>query len=163
MFVDTIIKYGNDLLQKPTEPIKEINDEIRQLISRMYQIMAEASGVGLAANQIGIPKRLFVYDVGEGPHALINPKLVKSSGAQIGVEGCLSVPGLQGEVARANLVVVVGLDENGEPVKIKADGLLARVFQHETDHLDGHLFIEKADPDTLELIKPESEAEEQEL
>ena len=118
----------------------------------MYQAMVDYRGLGLAAPQIGVAKRIFVYDVGEGPHALVNPKIVSTRGEEWGVEGCLSVPGLQGEVPRAAAITVTGINENGEKVKIKADGMLARVFQHEMDHLDGTLFIDKADPETLETV-----------
>jgi len=158
--VEEIVRYGNEVLRRAAEPVKAVDDEIRALIARMYEAMAEASGLGLAAPQIGVSKRLFVYDIGDGPHAVINPKLMKKSGEQIGVEGCLSVPGLQGEVPRWEKVVVTGLDEEGKPVRIKAEGLLARVFQHEIDHLDGTLFIDRADPDTLEIVESkEAESE----
>lgn len=146
---EEIVKYGEAILRNPTEEVTEVNDDIRKLIDHMVEVLYEASGVGLAANQIGIPKRIFVYDVGEGPGVVINPKITKRSGEQIGAEGCLSIPGLQGDVTRANVVTIEGLDREGNRIKLKGEGLLARVFQHETDHLDGYLFIDKADPDTL--------------
>lgn len=152
MGANEIVRYGNPVLRQRAEEVVEFNDEIKTLIERMYVIMAEARGYGLAAPQIGLSKRIFTYDIGEGPHALINAKILKSSGEEIGVEGCLSIPGLQGDVARANRVVVSGIDENGQKVKIKAEGLLARVFQHEIDHLDGTVFVDRADPDTLETV-----------
>ena len=160
MAVDEIVRYGNDALRRPTEPVEAVTDEIKELIQRMYKIMRESNGLGLAANQIGISKRLFVYDIGEGPKAVVNPKLELVSGEQLGVEGCLSVPGLQGDVKRANRVVVEGLDEEGNPVRISAEGLLARVFQHETDHLDGYLFLDRADPDSLEFVQATDQSEE---
>lgn len=155
MGVEEIVRYGNKVLLEETKEVSEIDDDIRKLIAHMYEVMVESNGVGLAANQIGIPLKLFVYDVGDGPHAMINPRIVKKSGSQIGTEGCLSIPGLQGEVDRANVVVIEGLDENGNEVTIKGEGLLARVFQHETDHLEGKLFIDRADPDTLEWVMHE--------
>lgn len=147
-----IVTYGNDVLRKRAEEIGELDEEIRQLIPRMYETMVECRGLGLAGPQIGVSKRIFVYDVGEGPHALINPSVVSSSGEEWAIEGCLSIPGLQGEVPRWERVTVTGIDENGERVKIKAEGLLARVFQHEMDHLDGTMFIDRADPETLETV-----------
>lgn len=156
---DTIVKYGEDILRSRAADIKEFDDEIRELIPRMYEIMVEARGLGLAGPQIGIPKRIFVYDVGEGRHALINPEMVSGSGEEWGIEGCLSIPGLQGEVPRAERVTVAGINEEGKKVKIKAEGLLARVFQHEMDHLDGTMFIDRADPETLETVPLNEEIE----
>ena len=147
-----IVTYGNDVLRNRAEEFDEVDDSVRELIQRMYEIMAEANGLGLAGPQIGVPKRIFTYDVGEGPHALINPEIVKRSGEETGIEGCLSIPGLQGEVPRSERVVVTGIDENGNKVRIRAQGILARVFQHEIDHLDGTLFIDRADPETLETV-----------
>lgn len=156
-----IVLYGDDVLRGRATEIEEFNDEVRQLIERLYQAMVDCCGLGVAAPQIGVPKRVFTYDVGEGPHALVNPKMVSARGEEWGVEGCLSVPGLQGEVPRAAAVTVMGINENGERVKIKAEGMMARVFQHEMDHLDGILFIDKADPETLETV-PVGEAESEE-
>ena len=157
-----IVKYGNDVLRAKSEEVKDISDEIKSLIEQMYPLLTEANGVGLAAPQVGVSKRFFVYDVGEGTHALINPVIVSASGEEWAVEGCLSIPGLQGEVARAEKVTIKGLDENGKKVRIKADGLKARCFQHETDHLDGVLFIDRADPETLEVVSNKSENEGEE-
>jgi len=144
--------YGDDVLRQRATEFEEFNDEVRKLIPRMYQAMVDSQGLGLAAPQIGVPKRIFVYDVGEGPHALVNPKIVSTRGEEWAIEGCLSVPGLQGEVPRAAAITISGINENGDKVKIKADGMLARVFQHELDHLDGTLFVDKADPETLETV-----------
>lgn len=149
---DGIVTYGKDILRAKAGEIEEFDDEIKALIERMYRVLAEVKGLGLAGPQIGVSKRIFVYDVGDGPHALVNPKIVTSKGEEWGLEGCLSIPGLQGEVPRAEKITVTGVDESGEKVKIKAEGLLARVFQHEMDHLDGMLFIDRADPDTLETV-----------
>lgn len=146
-----IVTYGNDVLRRTAEEV-EFSDEIRDLIQTMYRSMEENRGLGLAAPQIGVSKRVFTYDIGEGQHAIVNPRIVKRSGEEYSVEGCLSIPGLQGDVPRALRVTVVGLDENGNKIKIKAEGLLARVFQHEIDHLDGMMFVDRADPDTLETV-----------
>lgn len=146
-----IVTYGADLLRQTAEDV-EFDDDIRSLIETMYEAMAEHRGLGLAAPQIGVSKRVFTYDIGEGQHAIVNPRIVKRSGEEVSSEGCLSIPGLQGDVPRALRVTVVGLNENGDKVKLKADGLLARVFQHEIDHLDGMMFIDRADPDTLETV-----------
>ena len=156
---NSIVTYGDDVLRMRAKEV-EFNDETRQLIERMYVIMADARGLGLAAPQIGLSQRIFTYDVGEGPHALVNPVIVSTSGEESGYEGCLSIPGLQGEVTRAEKVTITGINEDGEKVKIKARGLLARVFQHEMDHLDGKMFIDRADPDSLETV-PIDEGEEQ--
>ena len=159
---DAIVTYGNDILRKPTEDITEFDQEVRDLIERMYKLMVDFRGLGVAGPQAGVAKRIFVYDIGEGPHALINPVLHSGSGEEWAIEGCLSIPGLQGEVRRYERVTVSGIDETGQRVKIKAEGLLARVFQHEMDHLDGTLFVDRADPDTLETVPPRVEEEGEE-
>ncbi len=122
--------------------------------------MRAANGVGLAAPQLGILQRIFVYDAGDGFQAIINPKILGRKGEQVGVEGCLSIPGLQGDVLRANEVVVKGMDQFGKPVRIRGEGLTARVIQHENDHLDGILFIDHADPATLHYVTAEEADEE---
>lgn len=154
-----IVTYGDDVLRKRAEDVAEVNEEIRDLIETMYATMEKSRGLGLAAPQIGVSKRVFVYDVGEGRHAVINPRIVKSSGEESSVEGCLSIPGLQGEVPRAFRVTLTGLDESGRKIKIRAEGLLARVFQHEIDHLDGKMFVDRADPATLETVPVGSDSD----
>ncbi|MEN6371007.1 MAG: peptide deformylase [Armatimonadota bacterium] len=161
MGIEEIVRYGANVLSEPTKEVPEFNDEIKQLIEHMYELLADAKGAGLAANQIGLSLRLFVYDDGSGPHALINPKIIKKSGSQIGSEGCLSIPGLFGDVERANVATVTGMDENGKKVKLTGTGYLARIFQHETDHLDGKLFIDLADADSLHWVMPGQEDEEE--
>jgi peptide deformylase len=110
--------------------------------------MYDAPGVGLAAPQVGVEKRLFVYDVGDGPHTLVNPEIVEGDGKFTYEEGCLSVPGLSWEIVRAKRVHLTGVDLAGNDVSIEADELLARCFQHELDHLDGILLLERLDADT---------------
>lgn len=160
MSSDSIVLYGDDVLRMRTQPVDPTDPELPELIQRMFDIMREANGLGLAANQIGLSKHIFVYDVGDGPDAMLNAKIVKRRGRETGTEGCLSIPGLQGEVRRATTVLVEGIDRNGAPVQIKAEGLLARVFQHEIDHLNGSLFIDHADPDSLEWLSDHDDSDE---
>ncbi|MBP5274006.1 MAG: peptide deformylase [Abditibacteriota bacterium] len=155
MAILEIVKYGDPRLREKCEPVAEFNDDIKKLIADMGDTLHSAKGLGLAGPQVGVMKRLFVYDMGEdgdGLHALINPKIIKKSGSDVCYEGCLSVPGLHGEVERAYKVTVTGINENGEPVRIKAQELLARCIQHETDHLDGVIFMDLADPETIEPV-----------
>ena len=162
---DPIVKYeggGVEILRTMCKPVGQVTEEHARLVARMREIMHEANGIGLAAPQIGILQRIFVYNEGEEFHALINPIIVQMRGEQVGSEGCLSLPGLYGDVLRANEVTVKGLDANGKPVRIRAQGLTARVIQHENDHLDGILFIDRADPDTLHYATPSSDDEDDE-
>lgn len=144
-----VVKYPDPVLRMQTKSVSKIDPATKKLIREMTAIMHAANGVGLAANQVGSLQRLFVYDDGTTSGTLVNPEIVCCTGEQIGPEGCLSFPGLQGDVKRANEIVIKGLNGNGKPVKINAEGFLARVFQHEFDHLNGKLFIDRADPDTL--------------
>lgn len=143
-----IIRYGADTLHAPAAPVTDITPEIQQLIDDMIQTMYAAPGIGLAAPQVGVPLRIFVADisVGRKPSDLItfiNPEFVEREGMQLEDEGCLSVPGFNATVARPNRAIVKGLDRNGEPQQIEGVGLLARCFQHEMDHLDGTLFVDR--------------------
>jgi peptide deformylase len=147
------------LLRERCKPVTKITDRTRRLVEDMIETMYEAAGVGLAAPQVFSSQRLFVYDVGEGPDALINPEIIEGEGEELGVEGCLSIPRLQGEVPRQTRLLVTGLNRRGRPVRIEAKDYLARVFQHEIDHLNGVLFIDKAVKDTLHYITEEEEAE----
>lgn len=134
---------GDEILRKRSREVSEINDRILTLIEDMKDTMYHAEGVGLAAPQIGILKRIVVIDVGSGPIVLINPEIVKIQGSQIDLEGCLSIPGVQGKVERPEKVTVKALNENGEMFELEGEGLLARAFCHEIDHLNGALFIDK--------------------
>ena len=125
------------------------DDELRQLIHDMFETMYAEEGIGLAAPQIGVSKRFFVMDVGEPgtrAQAIVNPLIVEESGSEKGEEGCLSLPGLIGEVERAARIVVEGHDPEGNPLRIEATDLVARCIQHEIDHLDGVLFIDRLSP-----------------
>lgn len=160
---DPIVKYGDPILRQVAKKIVPVPEDMPEFIERMGQIMHAASGVGLAAPQLGLSIRAIVYDVGDGLQAIINPQILKMSGEQMDPpEGCLSMPGLQGVVKRAQTVVVKGLDENGKPMRIRAEGYAARVIQHEVDHLDGILFIDRADKETLHWVTADEEKEEEE-
>lgn len=124
--------------------MERIDQALLRLLDDMVETMYEARGIGLAAPQVGISKRVIVVDIGDGPIALINPRLEELEGEELGSEGCLSIPGIIGEVKRAQKLVARGVNEQGLKVRIPADGLLARVFQHEVDHLDGRLFTDLA-------------------
>lgn len=143
MGLRNIRKYGDEILRKKSREVEVINDRILTLIKDMEETMYEAQGVGLAAPQVGILKRVIVVDVGEGILKLINPEIISKEGSQLDVEGCLSVPGEQGEVERPNRVTVKALDEKGQEIIVEGEGLLARALCHEIDHLDGILFVDK--------------------
>jgi len=144
MTVLTIRKIGDPVLKQIAEPVKKIDKEIKKLIKDMIETMAEADGVGLAAPQVGRSVRLIVLDMGEGPFEIINPAVTEMEGEQVGPEGCLSVPDYYGDVKRFSKVTVEGLNSNGRKVKITGEELLARALQHEIDHLDGVLYVERA-------------------
>lgn len=140
-----IRQYGDPVLKTPTKLVEEIDGQVARLATQMIETMYAAPGSGLAANQVGIQRRIFVYDAGEGPRTLINPRIVESDGEWTYEEGCLSVPGLSWEITRPKEVHLVGLDLDGNEVSIEADEFEARVFQHELDHLDGILLVERLD------------------
>lgn len=142
MALRTIRKEGEPVLKKISRPVTEMTPRIRELIIDMLDTMYEAMGVGLAAPQVGILKRIVTIDVGEGPIVLINPEILETSGEQTGDEGCLSVPGMSGTVTRPNYVKVKALDINMEEVEYEGTELLARAFCHEIDHLDGKMYTE---------------------
>lgn len=134
--------YGDPVLRQVAAPIDDIDARIVRIVNDMIPSMHAAEGLGLAAPQVGIQKRLFVYDLGEGAQTLINPEIVESDGEWAFDEGCLSVPGLAFEIVRPKEVHIVGRDLDGNEVSIEADDLLARLFQHELDHLDGILVLD---------------------
>jgi len=147
MAVYQIVKLGDPILRQKCKPVPKINDSILKLLDNLRDSMYDAEGVGLAAPQIGVPKRVIVVDVGDGLVELINPRLLTSKGSQVDQEGCLSIPGTQGLVPRPVEAQIAGLDRLGREVEIKAAGLLARALLHEMDHLDGVLFIDKMLPE----------------
>ena len=142
MALRTIRVEGHPVLTKKSRPVEEMTPKISELITDMLDTMYDAMGVGLAAPQVGILKRIVVIDVGEGPIVLINPEILETSGEQTGDEGCLSVPGMAGQVTRPNYVKVKALDVNMEEVIYEGEELLARAFCHEIDHLDGKMYTE---------------------
>ena len=139
------------------QEVKEINDRTRTLIEDMIDTMYEANGVGLAAPQVGILKRIVVIDIGEGPIVMINPTILETSGEQTGEEGCLSVPNKAGIVTRPNYVKARAFNENMEEYEIEGTELLARAICHELDHLDGHLYVEKVEGELMEARYEEDE------
>lgn len=145
MALRTIRIQGDPVLTKTCREITEITPKIADLIEDMIDTMYEANGVGLAAPQVGILKRLVVIDVGEGPIVMINPVILETSGEQTGDEGCLSLPGKAGQVTRPNYVKARAFDENMDEYEIEGTELLARAICHELDHLDGHMYTEKVE------------------
>ena len=141
--------------------VHRVDDSVRRLMDDMVETMVSASGVGLAATQVGVSQRVIVLKVDNQLYQLANPELIRASGEQVGYEGCLSVPGYIGEVARAQRVVVKALNRHGKEVRIKGEDLLARALQHEIDHLDGVLFVDKLTSiETLKEVEVGSEEEE---
>jgi peptide deformylase len=144
MAILEIREYGEPVLREKSLAVKEITPEILNLIRDMAETMYTASGVGLAAPQVGVSKRIIIIDgEEEGLIVLINPTMVKSEGEVIEEEGCLSIPGVYSEVKRSSKVTVKALNESGEPIKITKEGLIARALQHEIDHLEGILFVDR--------------------
>ena len=141
---------GSEVLRRPADEVAGPDPELDRLIESMFETMYDAQGIGLAAPQVGISRRLIVVDVNEPdqvPFAMLNPRIVESSeDRERGEEGCLSIPGITGVVDRPLRVTVEGLDRAGKPIRIEADGMLARCLQHEIDHLDGVLFIDRLSP-----------------
>lgn len=158
MALRTIRIQGDPVLTKKCREITEMTPKLMTLIEDMLDTMYEANGVGLAAPQVGILKRIVVIDVGEGPIVMINPEIVESAGEQTGDEGCLSLPGKAGVVTRPNYVRARALDENMEEYEIEGTELLARAICHELDHLDGHMYTEKVEG-ALHDVNYEEDAE----
>jgi peptide deformylase len=138
--------YGDPVLRLKAKEIKTFDRELKTLIEDMFETMENAGGVGLAAPQVGISQRIFVIDLKQGPQsrfAVVNPKIQMSGSSNTSTEGCLSIPGISAEVTRPSHVHLEGQDEEGKPITFEADGLMARAFQHEVDHLDGIFFIDR--------------------
>ena len=154
------------ILRTKSRKVQAVSPKMAAFAEQMLDKMREANGIGLAAPQVGVLQRLFVVELPEDEendqpvetYILFNPEIVKGRGEQIGYEGCLSIPGYIGEVARREQITVQGLNEKGKPVRLKVEGYLARVFQHEIDHLDGILFTDRlTDPDTFQPVEPGEE------
>ncbi|MFQ5899120.1 MAG: peptide deformylase [Candidatus Methylomirabilia bacterium] len=151
----TVRRYGDPGLRRKAEPVSAITPEIKQLIADMVETMYDQIGIGLAAPQLGISLRVVVVndEQGASPRALINPAITAQGGRAVAEEGCLSIPGIFAPVERAEWVELEALDDDGHPLKFQARGLQARVIQHEVDHLDGILFIDRLDKVARDRIK----------
>lgn len=154
--------FGDPVLKVCAAQITNIDGKIVKLADEMLQIMYQAPGLGLAATQIGVQKQLFVYDLDDEPLVLINPMIVESSGEWVYDEGCLSIPGLSVEIVRPKLVLVRGTNLDGNTIEIEADEVMARLFQHEIDHLQGVLMFERMTPDQRKLALSEYRRREEE-
>ena len=145
MAIRNIVKDGDEILTKVCRPVEKFDEKLGVLLDDMIETMKSADGVGLAAPQVGIRRRVVVIDVGSGPIEMVNPEIVAQSGEQTGLEGCLSVPGKWGIVTRPDVVRVRAQDRYGDWFEVEGEGLTARAFCHEIEHLDGHLFVEHID------------------
>lgn len=145
MAIRAIRREGEEVLRKKCREVTEMTPRIEELINDMLDTMYEADGVGLAAPQVGVLRRIVVVDVGDGPIVLVNPEILETSGSQTGEEGCLSVPGKCGNVTRPNYVRVRAMDKNMEPFEMEGEELFARAVCHECDHLDGILYVDKVE------------------
>lgn len=159
MAIRTIRVMGDEILEKKCREVKDLTPRIGELIRDMFDTMYEAGGVGLAAPQVGVLKRIVVIDTDGTPHVLINPEIIETSGSQTGQEGCLSLPGKCGIVTRPNYVKVRAFDENMEPYELVGEELLARAICHECEHLDGVMYVEHVEG---ELMDVETDPEEDE-
>lgn len=148
---------GDPILRKISKEVKEVTPKIKELIDDMLETMYETGGVGLAAPQVGILKRIVVIDVGDGPLVMINPQIIKTEGTQTGDEGCLSVPGKAGQVTRPNEVTAHFMDEDGEMYEVEGTELLARAICHECDHLDGKLYIDLVEGELHDVVYDDEE------
>lgn len=162
MAIQPLTMMDNPVLHRKAKRVRTIDDSIQKLIDDMVDTMRDTGGVGLAAPQVGIPLQVVVIEIpGEDVITLINPELVKSSGEHEMVEGCLSLPGYRGEVKRCEAVTVKGRDRSGKAIRIKADGLLAHVLQHEIDHVNGVVYIDHLESmDKLYKAEPNEESNE---
>lgn len=161
MAIRNIREIGEEVLTRQCKEVTEMTPRIRELIEDMFDTMYEANGVGLAAPQVGVLKRIVVIDVtGEDPYVLINPRIVETSGEQTGQEGCLSLPGKSGIVTRPNYVKAVALDKNMKPYELEGTELLARAICHETDHLDGKLYVDKVEGALMDVSYEDDEEDE---
>ena len=168
MALRNIREYGDDVLARPCKEVKEITPRVRELVEDMLDTMYDANGVGLAAPQVGVLKRIVVIDVSpeaDQPLVMINPRILETDGEQTGYEGCLSLPGKSGVVTRPNYVKAKAMDLDGNEFEIEGEELLARAICHELDHLDGHMYVEKVQGDLVDnedLIAQQEEDAERE-
>lgn len=165
MAIRNILICGDPVLRKKAPRLREVNDRTRQLLDDMVETMIDAPGIGLAAPQVGASTRCVVVrdcsdDDRDLIYKIVNPRVAAKEGEQWAYEGCLSLPTLQGEVCRPMRITVTGLNENGEPMRVEAEGLTARALLHEIDHLDGILFIDRAEPDSIGWMIPDKTDED---
>ena len=160
MALRQIREMGDEILLKPCRDVKEITPHVKELIDDMFETLYDAEGVGLAAPQIGILKKIVIIDTGDDPHVLINPVILETSGEQEGSEGCLSVPGKYGIVKRPMYAKVMYYDENMERQELEGTGLLARAICHELDHLEGKLYVNLVEDGLHDVEEPKEEEEE---
>lgn len=159
MAIRKIRELGDDILRKNCREVKEMTPKIRELIGDMYDTMYEAMGVGLAAPQVGILKRIVVIDADGTPYTMINPRILETDGTQEGSEGCLSVPGKAGMVTRPNYVKAEAWNEEMERYEIEGEGLLARAICHELDHLDGVMYVDRVEGELYDVSADDEEEE----
>lgn len=159
MAIRTIREIGDEVLTKTCKEVTKMTLRTKILIEDMLETMYQENGVGLAAPQVGILKRIVVIDVGDGPIVMINPEILETGGTQTGEEGCLSVPGKSGVVTRPNYVKARALNEDMEEFEIEGEALLARAICHELEHLDGHLYVEKVEGELHDVNDYEDEEE----
>ena len=164
MALRNIREFGDPVLNKSCIEVKEMTERNKQLIDDMFETMYDANGVGLAAPQVGVLKRIVVIDTtGEDPIVLINPRIVEQDGEQTGYEGCLSLPGKTGIVTRPDHVKAVALDRDMNPIEVEGEGLLARAICHELEHLDGHLYTEKLEGELMDTDSLSDDDDEEEI
>lgn len=157
------LRFGGDaILRKTSKEVKEVTPKVKELIDDMLETMYEANGVGLAAVQVGVLKRIVVIDVGEGPVVMINPQVIKTEGTQTGDEGCLSVPGKAGQVTRPMKATVRYMGEDGAEYELEGEELLARAICHECDHLEGKLYLDLVEGELHDTTYEEDEDDEEE-
>lgn len=161
MALRTIRILGDEILTKKCKEVKVMTPRMQELITDMLDTMYEANGVGLAAPQVGVLRRIVVIDVGDGPIVMVNPEIIETSGEQTGDEGCLSFPGKAGQVTRPNYVKARFFDENMDEYEIEGEELLARAICHELDHLDGHMYVEKVEGEIHDVQYSEEPEEEE--
>lgn len=162
MALRTIRMLGDEILTKTCREVKSMTPRMQELIEDMLETMYHAEGVGLAAPQVGVLRRIVVIDIGDGPLVMVNPVLLETEGEQTGDEGCLSFPGKAGQVTRPNYVKARYFDENMEEYEIEAEELLARAICHELDHLDGHMYVEKVEGEIHDVVYEDEEEEDKE-
>ena len=162
MAIRKIVRFGDSVLEKECRKVEKFDKKLHQLLDDMVETLHDANGAGLAAPQVGVLKRIVVIDVGEGPIILINPEIIETSGEQTGEEGCLSVPGKWGIVTRPDHVKVRALNQEMEPFEMEGEGLLARAFCHEIDHLHGELYVDKTQDGLHDVAYGDEDGEETE-